>query len=134
MVWYLRKTTSSGDAFGRDLLPQSGIGSQNTTRLPDWLALEVGSNIQNEKNMSSHLKCTKCTVSPWFQVLAYMPEHGGAMFVCRAWAEICLQLDEISHSSICETKLVVNGKGVLLCSWLWAKEQQMVGPCVPSIA
>eukprot|EP00434_Breviolum_minutum_P010769 symbB.v1.2.009499.t1/scaffold590.1/size183855/11 len=47
----------------RDLLPQSGIGSQNTTRLPDWLALEV---------------------------LGYMPEHGGAMFVCRAWAEICL--------------------------------------------
>ena len=42
MVNYLRETTSSGDAFGRDLLPQSGIGSQNTTRLPDWLALEVG--------------------------------------------------------------------------------------------
>lgn len=63
-----------------------------------------------------------------------MPEHGGAMFVCRAWAEICLQLDEISHPSLCETKLVVNGKGLLLCSWLWAEEQQMVGPCVPSIA
>lgn len=47
----------------RDLLPQSGIGMQNTTRLPDWLAAEV---------------------------LAYMPEHGEAMFVCRAWAELCL--------------------------------------------
>ncbi|CAJ1425091.1 unnamed protein product [Effrenium voratum] len=46
----------------RDLMPQS-IGMRNTTRLPDWIAAEV---------------------------LAYMPEHGGAMFVCRAWAELCV--------------------------------------------
>ncbi|CAK9115773.1 unnamed protein product [Durusdinium trenchii] len=46
----------------RDLIPQC-VGMRNTTRLPDWLAAEV---------------------------LAYMPEHGGAMFVCRAWAEMCL--------------------------------------------
>eukprot|EP00439_Symbiodinium_sp_Y106_P037808 s2018_g4.t1 len=47
----------------RDLLPQSGCGNRHETRLPDWLAAEI---------------------------LAYMPEHGGASFVCRAWAKLCL--------------------------------------------
>ena len=47
----------------RDRLPAAAAAPGQ--RLPDWLAAEV---------------------------VAYMPQHGGATFVCRKWAEICLTL------------------------------------------
>eukprot|EP00931_Biecheleriopsis_adriatica_P117745 TRINITY_DN93231_c0_g1_i1.p1 TRINITY_DN93231_c0_g1~~TRINITY_DN93231_c0_g1_i1.p1 ORF type:complete len:1347 (-),score=246.20 TRINITY_DN93231_c0_g1_i1:47-4087(-) len=47
----------------RALLPKSGLaGTPTRQRLPDWLAADI---------------------------LAFMPEHGEAAFVCRAWAELC---------------------------------------------